>query len=118
MHVVGVIDRYLEHARIFQFCAAGEDKMFIGSADWMPRNLNSRVEVVTPVYDPDIKRELATIISYALRDNMQGRVVDGTDRNLAWQAGGSLPFRSQEALYNHYLEEAKSSENISADTPA
>lgn len=58
MLVVGVIDRYLEHARIFQFCAAGEDKMFIGSADWMPRNLNSRVEVVTPVYDPILNGSL------------------------------------------------------------
>lgn len=46
----GIIDRYLEHSRIFIFAAGGEDKTFIGSADWMPRNLDNRVEVVTPVY--------------------------------------------------------------------
>lgn len=102
IRIVGIIDRYLEHARIFQFCAAGENKMFIGSADWMPRNLNNRVEVVTPVYSPAIKQDLATVIDYALRDTLQGRVVDGTDKNAPWTVEGTLPFRSQEELYKHY----------------
>ena len=102
IRIVGIIDRYLEHARIFQFCAAGENKMFIGSADWMPRNLNNRVEVVTPVYSPAIKQDLATVIDYALRDTKQGRVVDGTDRNAPWTFEGALAFRSQEELYKHY----------------
>ena len=103
IRIVGIIDRYLEHARIFQFCAAGEDKMFIGSADWMPRNLNSRIEVVTPVYDPAIKDDLKRVIDYALRDNQQGRTVDGTGRNRPWHTGDeAAPFRSQEALYEHY----------------
>jgi len=102
MRIVGIIDRYLEHARIFQFCAAGEDKMFIGSADWMPRNLNNRIEVVTPVYDPAIKADLQRVIDYALRDTMQGRTVDGTGRNLPWVVEGTDPFRSQEELYKAY----------------
>lgn len=102
IRIVGIIDRYLEHARIFQFCAAGENKMFIGSADWMPRNLNNRVEVVTPVYSPAIKQDLATVIDYALHDTKQGRVVDGTDKNAPWTVEGTLPFRSQEELYKHY----------------
>ena len=101
---VGIIDRYLEHARIFEFCAAGEWKTFMGSADWMPRNLNNRVEVVTPVYDPDIKAQLHTIISYALRDTLQGRTVDGTDSARPWIPEGQTPedpqpFRSQQALW-------------------
>lgn len=109
IRIVGIIDRYLEHARIFQFCAAGEDKMFIGSADWMPRNLNNRVEVVTPVYSPNIKRDLATVIDYALRDTSQGRVVDGTGRNDPWTTKANEPaFRSQEALYEHYKTEEES----------
>lgn len=102
IRIVGVIDRYLEHARIFQFCAAGENKVFIGSADWMPRNLNNRVEVVTPVYSPTIKQDLASVIDYALRDTKQGRVVDGTDKNEPWTFEGAIPFRSQEELYKHY----------------
>lgn len=104
MRIVGIIDRYLEHARIFQFCAAGEDKMFIGSADWMPRNLNNRVEVVTPVYDPTIKADLKTVIDYALNDNKQGRIVDGTGCNLPWKGETPEPFRSQEEIYKHYKQ--------------
>ncbi len=111
--IVGIIDRYLEHARIFQFCAGGEDKMFIGSADWMPRNLNSRVEVVSPVYDPAIKADLKRVIDYALADTLQGRTVDGTGRNLEWRgldyhAGDDVAlFRSQEELYKSYEAENK-----------
>ncbi len=102
IRIVGIIDRYLEHARIFQFCAGGEDKMFIGSADWMPRNLNNRVEVVTPIYDTSIKEDLKKVIDYALSDNIQGRMVDGTGANLPWQTDDPTPFRSQEAIYNSY----------------
>lgn len=107
MRIVGIIDRYLEHARIFQFCAAGENKMFIGSADWMPRNLNNRVEVVTPVYSPEIKRNLEQVIDFALRDTLQGRIVDGTGKNLPWQTEDNTPFRSQEELYKALLTETK-----------
>jgi len=107
IRIVGIIDRYLEHARIFQFCAAGENKMFIGSADWMPRNLNNRVEVVTPVYSPAIKRDLERVIDFALRDTMQGRIVDGTGRNLPWQTEENVPFRSQEEIYKALLNETK-----------
>lgn len=104
IRIVGIIDRYLEHARIFEFCAAGEYKTLIGSADWMPRNLNNRVEVITPVYDPEIKADLRRVIDYALRDTMQGRLVDGTGRALPWTTDETEPFRSQQALYRHYLE--------------
>lgn len=107
IRIVGIIDRYLEHARIFQFCAAGENKIFIGSADWMPRNLNNRVEVVTPVYSPTIKRDLERVIDFALRDTMQGRIVDGTGRNLPWQTEENVPFRSQEEIYKALLNETK-----------
>lgn len=55
IRINGIIDRYLEHSRIFIFANGGDEKMFIGSADWMPRNLDNRVEVIAPVYDPDRK---------------------------------------------------------------
>lgn len=76
IRINGIIDRYLEHSRIFVFAAGGEEKVFIGSADWMPRNLDNRVEVVVPVYDPTIKQEMKRIVDYALRDVRQGRTVD------------------------------------------
>lgn len=111
IRITGIIDRYLEHARIFVFAAGGEEKVFLGSADWMPRNLDNRVEVVTPVYDPLVKAEMKRIVDYGLRDTLQGRVVDGQGKNLIREcASGEEPFRSQEALYAHYLEEEKQEE--------
>lgn len=103
MKVVGIIDRYLEHARIFIFAAGGLNKTFLGSADWMPRNLDHRVEVITPVYDEDIKANLRQVVEYGLKDTLQGRIVDGLGTNL--ENTGDEAFRSQETLYREYLEE-------------
>ena len=103
IRINGIIDRYLEHSRIFVFANGGEEKMFIGSADWMTRNLDNRVEVITPVYDPDIKAELKRIVQFGLKDTLQGRVVDGTGENRPWTTEDNAPFRSQEELYNYYL---------------
>ena len=102
IRINGIIDRYLEHSRIFIFAAGGEDKTFIGSADWMPRNLDNRVEVITPVYDPEIKADLRKVIDFGLRDNLQGSVVDGSGENRRWTTGSDMPFRSQEEIYRSY----------------
>lgn len=102
IHINGIIDRYLEHSRIFIFAANGENKTFIGSADWMPRNLDNRVEVVTPVYDPEIKADLRKVVDYGLLDTCQGRIVDGKGENLPWVTETESSFRSQEELYYSY----------------
>ena len=104
LRINGIIDRYLEHSRIFIFASGGQEKTFIGSADWMPRNLDNRIEVVTPVYDPAVKSEMKLIIDYGLKDSVQGRIVDGSGENRPWTCDSPLPTGSQEALYNHYLE--------------
>ena len=90
IRIHGIIDRYLEHSRIFVFAAGGEEKVFIGSADWMPRNLDNRVEVITPVYDPAIKEEMKRVVEYGLADTMQGRIVDGRGGNEFWPSTDSL----------------------------
>ena len=105
IRIHGIIDRYLEHSRIFVFAAGGEEKVFIGSADWMPRNLDNRVEVITPVYDPAIKEEMKRVVEYGLADTMQGRIVDGRGGNEFWPSADGTSFRSQEALYDYYLAE-------------
>lgn len=104
LHAAGIIDRYLEHSRIFIFCAGGAENVFIGSADWMPRNLDNRIEVVTPVYDPVIKEDLVRTVNFGLLDNCKARVVDGTGRNRIVVNGYPGTFRSQERLYRHYLD--------------
>ena len=115
IRINGIIDRYLEHSRIFIFAAGGEEKCFIGSADWMPRNLDNRIEVVTPVYDPDIKADLRTVVDFGLRDTCQGRIVDGRGENLPWATEDGARFRSQEELYRHYLALEEKEGNIHQD---
>lgn len=107
IHISGIIDRYLEHSRIFIFHAGGENKTYMGSADWMPRNLDRRIEVVTQIYDEGLKADLMRTIDYGLRDNMQARVVDGTGRNLLVRDihPDEKPFRSQQKLYNCYSKQ-------------
>lgn len=99
---VGIIDSYLEHARILVFCNGGHNRFYLGSADWMPRNLINRIEVMTPVYDEDFQSDLLRTIEYGLRDTVNGRVVDGSGKNEFQQ--GEM-FRSQEELYDAYRKE-------------
>ena len=102
IRVVGIIDRYLEHSRILIFCNGGKPKYFCGSADWMPRNLVNRIEVLTPVYDEDLKRDLERTVDFGLRDTTNGRLVDGHGGD---QIQLGEPFRSQEELYKAYKAE-------------
>lgn len=71
IRVISIIGRYLEHSRIFSFHNTGEQQIFIGSADWMPRNLDRRVEAITPVEDPKLVNELQEILQILLSDNRQ-----------------------------------------------
>lgn len=100
----GIIDRYLEHSRILVFKAGGKNLTFIGSADWMPRNLDRRIEVMAPVIDPEIKREMLAIIDMGLRDNISARVIDGNGTNDIHKTDGEAISRSQSKLYEHYNE--------------
>lgn len=103
--IAGIIDRYLEHSRIFIFCNGGKMRYFMGSADWMPRNLDRRIEVVTEIFDPDLQADLMRTVEYGLRDNVQARVVDGSGRNEIRKVEGQTePFRSQEELYKSYCK--------------
>ena len=72
IRVISIVGRYLEHSRIFYFHNHdGKEAVYIGSADWMPRNLDRRVEAVTPIEDPKLKDELKDILDILLSDNLQ-----------------------------------------------
>jgi len=71
IRAMSVIGRFLEHSRIFYFSNGGQEQIFIGSADWMPRNLDTRVEVITPIEAPNLLRELKQILDITLADNRQ-----------------------------------------------
>ncbi len=103
IHIVGIIDRYLEHSRILIFCNNDKPRYFIGSADWMPRNLVNRIEVMSPVYDEDMKKDLMRTVDFGLRDTTNGRIVDGLGTNeIQKPKEGEEPFRSQEELHKAY----------------
>jgi polyphosphate kinase len=94
-----VVDRYLEHSRIFIFGEGRRARYFISSADWMPRNFHSRVEVMAPIDDPDARVRLLQIVEAGLRDTAKGSVLraDGSYARCQPQPGATA-LRSQDAL--------------------
>lgn len=100
---VGIIDRYLEHSRIIIACNGGQPRYYIGSADWMPRNLLNRIEVYTPVYDLEMQRDLIRTVEYGISDTTNGRLIDGKGNDPIQTTDDGRSFRSQEALHLAYL---------------
>ena len=80
IHVRSIVGNFLEHSRIFYFHNNGSDEIYMGSADWMPRNLDRRVEIVFPVEDEQIKNEIKHVLDLEFRDNVKAHILqpDGT----------------------------------------
>ena len=80
IHVRSIVGEFLEHSRIFCFCNGGNEEVYMGSADWMPRNLDRRVEIVFPVEDEEIRREAIHILDLEFKDNVKAHILqpDGT----------------------------------------
>ena len=76
IRIISIIDRFLEHARIFIFANGGQEKIYLASSDWMNRNLHNRIECAFPIYDENIKREIRDIINIQLSDNTKARLID------------------------------------------
>jgi polyphosphate kinase len=106
--VVGVVDRFLEHARIFHFHHGGDERVFISSADWMHRNLDRRVELLVPVDNSRARERLLSILELYFKDTVKGRrlLSDGTYVPVN-PANGARPFRSQQRLYELTCEAVK-----------
>jgi polyphosphate kinase len=96
-----IIDRYLEHARVFMFYNNGEPAFYMGSADWMSRNLYSRIEVIFPVYDEKLKKEINDILQLQLSDTKKAVLfrADLSNEKILTLDDGSIP--AQEAIYNY-----------------
>jgi polyphosphate kinase len=98
LSALSIIDRFLEHARIYIFENAGQPEYFLASADWMPRNLDRRVEVAFPVLEAELQKQVREILDIQLADNVKARVLNPDCTNIRRQVTGT-PLRSQEALY-------------------
>jgi polyphosphate kinase len=103
IEAVSIVGRYLEHARIFIFCNGGNELYYISSADWMSRNFNARIEVASPVYDADIRKELKCIIETQLQDNVKARILDCKQDN-RHKRNDREPLSSQNFLYTYYQQ--------------
>jgi polyphosphate kinase len=103
IRVISVVDRFLEHSRIFYFENAGSPEVYTGSADWMDRNLSRRVEVVFPVEQPELKQRVIDVLKTTLADTAKARELlpDGTYRRVK-PPDGQPPLRSQ----TRFLEQA------------
>ncbi|MGW8266573.1 MAG: polyphosphate kinase 1, partial [Longimicrobiales bacterium] len=97
-----IVDRFLEHARIFRFVNGGSPLLFLSSADFMKRNFDHRVEVSFPIYDPEIREELEELLSLQLSDNTKARVLEGSQENhYVGRRVGEPRVGAQEAFYHH-----------------
>lgn len=98
IEVIGIVDRYLEHARIYIFGNAGAKKYYISSGDLMTRNIDFRVEVTCPIFDQDVQKLIDTIVETQLKDNVKARVLDAKMNNKVSKKG-KRKVRSQELLH-------------------
>ena len=104
--VISIVDRYLEHSRVYIFHNNDNKKYFISSADFMRRNLNRRIEVALPIFDEKTKNDLQLFIDMQLNDNVKARIINKTQNNLFVKSKiSSEPSRSQSRIYE-YLKQS------------
>jgi polyphosphate kinase len=99
IEAVSIVDKYLEHSRLFIFTNGGNEKYYFSSGDWMIRNLDNRVEVAVPVYDADLQKELKTFFELQWRDNCKARDLKNPEKNEVRKLHGDQVFRAQDDIY-------------------
>lgn len=100
---ISIVDKYLEHSRIYLFADGGKERIYISSADWMERNLHHRIEVACPIYDPQIKQEIKTMLQYQLADNTKARWLVPPLTN-TYRTNDEAPFRYQNEMYDYFKD--------------
>ncbi len=101
IEVISIIDKYLEHARVHIYCNGGNELIYLTSADFMTRNIDTRVEVGFPIYDEELKKEVREIINIQLRDNTKSREINNLNSNKYHKTGSDIPVRAQIDTYNY-----------------
>ena len=107
IEVISIIDKFLEHTRLYVFCNDEKPKVYISSADWMTRNIENRVEVSCPIYQEDIKKELLEVFDICWNDNVKSRVIDGHQEN-NYKPETTPKRRAQYGLYDYYKNKLNS----------
>jgi polyphosphate kinase len=114
--VVSIVDRYLEHARILRFCHGGDDLVFLSSADWMPRNLDRRIELLVPVEDQAAKSRLIGILGTYFEDNVKARMLQSDGSYHRAKLGRKKRKRSQELLYEAAVQRIREAKQAQTTT--
>ena len=104
IELISIVDKFLEHTRMFIFCNNGKNKTYISSADWMTRNLDNRVEVTIPIEDEKISNQLNDIFSIYWNDNQKSRYVNSENNN-EYRKNELGIIRSQSQVYNYHHNE-------------
>lgn len=104
---ISIVDRYLEHARVYIFGNGGSPKVFIASADWMVRNLHHRIETCVPIFDRDIQTEIRELFEIQWKDNVKARILDKEQKNEYKKTGSDISFRSQIETYLYYKRKSE-----------
>jgi polyphosphate kinase len=99
---ISIVDKFLEHTRVFVFHNAGEEDIYIGSADLMTRNLDYRLEVLTPILDKRLKTQLLDVLNLQWSDNKKARIFDKNQNNDYKKGKGKKGIQSQVEIYNYY----------------
>ncbi|OOE64035.1 polyphosphate kinase 1 [Salinivibrio sp. ML198] len=118
---ISIVDRFLEHPRVFAFENGGERDMYISSADWMTRNIDNRIEVGAPIRDPRLKDRIMAILEIQFSDRAKARVIDKAMSNAYVKRGNKKKIRSQTEIYDYLKhaerQELKNAEKLQHDTP-
>ncbi|RKJ40143.1 RNA degradosome polyphosphate kinase [Acutalibacter sp. 1XD8-33] len=117
IQVVSIVGQLLEHSRVFRFENAGDPKIYMGSADWMPRNLDRRIELVFPIEDEDLKARAFGILDTLLSDNTNARVMQPDTSYQHVSRRGKAAFSSQQEFYKQAQARLKSLQKVENDSP-
>ena len=109
IEVISIVDKFLEHPRLFIFGNGGTPKVYNSSADWMTRNISFRVEVGCPIYDKTIQQELIDTFEISWADNVKARIINKAQDN-TYRPHTTPALRSQVALYEYYQHKNKLTE--------
>jgi polyphosphate kinase len=101
IEIFSIVDKYLEHSRVYVFADGGKERIYIASADWMERNLHRRIEVACPIYDTQIRNEIKTMLAYQQKDNTKSRLINAPEVN-AYKIDDQAPFRYQNKMYDYF----------------
>ncbi len=116
IQAISIVDKFLEHSRIFAFCNGGDNKYFITSADLMQRNLDRRVEVTCPIYDPELQQELRTFLDLQFKDCVKARVLDKDLNNTFVVPTTQKDYRAQWDIYSYLKKSSLSNRSAGTDS--